>query len=226
MAASAAPTSIVTTMAASGRSECEPMILGHEISGHVAALGAGVAGLQSGALVASIRRDPAAIAAPAAEASRSAASSCFRRDWRARSGGHRHPLEALAFARSLGATIRSTSRSGRMRWPATRPTRAIRRRLRGRRPVADHRRGTARDTAARHHRARRPGHRRRTANLDHRRQGTGAARRLPLRRRVHWFGRMDVAPLLSATLPVTDANDVFLLAGDKSRAIKVQIAFA
>lgn len=35
-----------------------------------------------------------------------------------------------------------------------------------------------------------------------------------------------MAPLLSATMPVTDANDAFLLAGDKSRAIKVQIAFA
>ncbi len=91
----------------------------------------------------------------------------------------------LALAPSLGAdhTV-NVGRSGRMRWPAMSPTRAIRRRLRGRRPVADHRPGTARDTAAQHHRARRPGRRPRTADLDHRRQGTGAARQLPLRRRV------------------------------------------
>ncbi|WP_245466208.1 hypothetical protein [Mesorhizobium sp. M7A.F.Ca.MR.245.00.0.0] len=82
-----------------------------------------------------------------------------------------------------------------------------------------------------HHRARRPGRRPRTADLDHRRQGTGAAAASAsqarfLAAKLIGSGRIDVAPLLSATTPVTDANDAFLLAGDKSRAIKVQIAFA
>jgi L-idonate 5-dehydrogenase len=39
-------------------------------------------------------------------------------------------------------------------------------------------------------------------------------------------GRIDVAPLLSAVMPVADANAAFLLASDKSQAIKVQLAFA
>ena len=39
-------------------------------------------------------------------------------------------------------------------------------------------------------------------------------------------GRVDVSPLLSAVMPVTDAGEAFLLAADKSRAIKVQLTFA
>ena len=38
----------------------EPMILGHEVSGHITALGEGVTGLREGALVASARRGLAA----------------------------------------------------------------------------------------------------------------------------------------------------------------------
>jgi L-idonate 5-dehydrogenase len=38
-------------------------------------------------------------------------------------------------------------------------------------------------------------------------------------------GRIDVAPLLSAVLPVADAVAAFELAGDKSRSMKVQLAF-
>lgn len=37
--------------------------------------------------------------------------------------------------------------------------------------------------------------------------------------------RIDVAPLLSATLPASDAAAAFELAGDKSRSMKVQLAF-
>jgi L-idonate 5-dehydrogenase len=39
-------------------------------------------------------------------------------------------------------------------------------------------------------------------------------------------GRIDVSPLLSATLPAADAVAAFELAGDKSRSMKVQLAFA
>jgi L-idonate 5-dehydrogenase len=38
-------------------------------------------------------------------------------------------------------------------------------------------------------------------------------------------GRVDVMPLLSATLPLADANDAFALAADRSKAMKVQLAF-
>jgi L-idonate 5-dehydrogenase len=38
-------------------------------------------------------------------------------------------------------------------------------------------------------------------------------------------GRIDVGPLLSDTLPLGEANRAFLLAGDKSKSMKVQIAF-
>jgi L-idonate 5-dehydrogenase len=38
-------------------------------------------------------------------------------------------------------------------------------------------------------------------------------------------GRVDVSPLLSAVLPLQDVSNAFELAGDKSRAMKVQIAF-
>lgn len=37
--------------------------------------------------------------------------------------------------------------------------------------------------------------------------------------------RIDVAPLLTATLPLTRARDAFELAGDRSRSVKVQLAF-
>ena len=39
-------------------------------------------------------------------------------------------------------------------------------------------------------------------------------------------GRLDVAPLLSATLPFTEAREAFALAGDRARAVKVQLSFA
>ena len=39
-------------------------------------------------------------------------------------------------------------------------------------------------------------------------------------------GLVDVMPLLTATLPLTDANDAFALAADRSKAMKVQLAFA
>ena len=38
-------------------------------------------------------------------------------------------------------------------------------------------------------------------------------------------GRIDVAPLLSAVIPVADATTAFELAADKSRSMKVQLAF-
>jgi L-idonate 5-dehydrogenase len=38
-------------------------------------------------------------------------------------------------------------------------------------------------------------------------------------------GLVDVMPLLSATLPLSEANDAFALAADRSRAMKVQLAF-
>ena len=38
--------------------------------------------------------------------------------------------------------------------------------------------------------------------------------------------RLDVAPLLTATVPFADAEDAFHFAGDRSRAVKVQLAFA
>jgi L-idonate 5-dehydrogenase len=38
-------------------------------------------------------------------------------------------------------------------------------------------------------------------------------------------GRIDVGPLLSDTLPLAEAKRAFLLAGDKSKSMKVQIAF-
>jgi len=37
-------------------------------------------------------------------------------------------------------------------------------------------------------------------------------------------GRIDVAPILTATLPLGDADAAFALAGDRSRAVKVQLA--
>ncbi|XWN29223.1 MAG: L-idonate 5-dehydrogenase [Devosia sp.] len=39
-------------------------------------------------------------------------------------------------------------------------------------------------------------------------------------------GRIDVRPILSRTLPLIDAEEAFALAGDRSRAVKVQLAFA
>lgn len=39
-------------------------------------------------------------------------------------------------------------------------------------------------------------------------------------------GRVDVSPLLTATLPMADAAEAFRLASDRSRAMKVQLAFA
>jgi L-idonate 5-dehydrogenase len=39
-------------------------------------------------------------------------------------------------------------------------------------------------------------------------------------------GRIDLAPLLSHTVPIIDADRAFALAGDKSQSMKVQIAFA
>jgi L-idonate 5-dehydrogenase len=38
-------------------------------------------------------------------------------------------------------------------------------------------------------------------------------------------GRIDVGPLLSDTLPLAEAKRAFQLAGDKSKTMKVQIAF-
>ena len=38
-------------------------------------------------------------------------------------------------------------------------------------------------------------------------------------------GRIDVKPLLSATLPFTQAHEAFALAGDRTRAVKVQLSF-
>jgi L-idonate 5-dehydrogenase len=38
-------------------------------------------------------------------------------------------------------------------------------------------------------------------------------------------GLIDVKPLLSATLPFESALDAFNLASDRSRAMKVQLAF-
>jgi len=38
-------------------------------------------------------------------------------------------------------------------------------------------------------------------------------------------GLVDVMPLLTATVPLTDANDAFALAADRSKAMKVQLAF-
>jgi len=38
-------------------------------------------------------------------------------------------------------------------------------------------------------------------------------------------GRIDVAPLLSNTLPLAEARKAFELASDKSQSMKVQIAF-
>jgi L-idonate 5-dehydrogenase len=39
-------------------------------------------------------------------------------------------------------------------------------------------------------------------------------------------GRIDVSPLLSAVMPFSEARSAFELAGDRSRAVKVQLAFA
>jgi L-idonate 5-dehydrogenase len=39
-------------------------------------------------------------------------------------------------------------------------------------------------------------------------------------------GRIDPMPLLTQTLPVEDAVAAFELAGDRSRALKVQLSFA
>ena len=38
-------------------------------------------------------------------------------------------------------------------------------------------------------------------------------------------GLVDVMPLLSATMPLADANEAFALAADRSKAMKVQLAF-
>ena len=38
-------------------------------------------------------------------------------------------------------------------------------------------------------------------------------------------GLVDVMPLLTATVPLSEANDAFALAADRSRAMKVQLAF-
>ena len=38
-------------------------------------------------------------------------------------------------------------------------------------------------------------------------------------------GRINVAPLLSNTLPLSEARKAFELASDKSQSMKVQIAF-
>ena len=38
-------------------------------------------------------------------------------------------------------------------------------------------------------------------------------------------GRIDVKPVLSATLPFTQALEAFALAGDRTRAVKVQVSF-
>jgi L-idonate 5-dehydrogenase len=37
---------------------------------------------------------------------------------------------------------------------------------------------------------------------------------------------VDVRPLISATMPFTEARAAFELAGDRSRAMKVQLAFS
>ena len=39
-------------------------------------------------------------------------------------------------------------------------------------------------------------------------------------------GRIDVAPVVTATMPLAEAVDAFALAGDRTRAVKVQLAFA
>ena len=38
-------------------------------------------------------------------------------------------------------------------------------------------------------------------------------------------GMIDVKPLISATLPFTQARDAFELANDRSKSMKVQLAF-
>jgi L-idonate 5-dehydrogenase len=38
-------------------------------------------------------------------------------------------------------------------------------------------------------------------------------------------GLVDVMPLLTETIPLAQANDAFALAADRSRAMKVQLAF-
>jgi L-idonate 5-dehydrogenase len=38
-------------------------------------------------------------------------------------------------------------------------------------------------------------------------------------------GLVDVMPLLTATVPLAEANDAFALAADRTRAMKVQLAF-
>ena len=38
-------------------------------------------------------------------------------------------------------------------------------------------------------------------------------------------GLVDVMPLLTETVPLAEANDAFELAADRSRAMKVQLAF-
>jgi len=38
-------------------------------------------------------------------------------------------------------------------------------------------------------------------------------------------GLVDVMPLLTETIPLTQANEAFALAADRSRAMKVQLAF-
>ena len=39
-------------------------------------------------------------------------------------------------------------------------------------------------------------------------------------------GLVDVMPLLTETIPLAQANEAFALAADRSRAMKVQLAFA
>src|SRR5437588_13026341 len=38
-------------------------------------------------------------------------------------------------------------------------------------------------------------------------------------------GLVDIMPLLTATVPLSEANDAFALAADRSKAMKVQLAF-
>jgi L-idonate 5-dehydrogenase len=39
-------------------------------------------------------------------------------------------------------------------------------------------------------------------------------------------GRIDLSPLLTATRPISEAKEAFLLASDRARSMKVQLAFA
>ena len=134
-AASAAPTCITTTMAASARCGCkEPMILGHEVSGHIAALGAGVDGLERrrprrGLAVAAVRRLqvlPRRACATSASTCASTASRCRFRTSRARSARcwsatQRNACKAdglsageAAMAEPFSVTLHAASRAGEL----------------------------------------------------------------------------------------------------------------